>query len=83
MKFPEPLTISLARCGGLSFIYGAQTIDSQAEMIRKVKKIKSGFVVCDSYLSPEHTLNEILRLKEDTGQRTGGAHDIILKNKDY
>ncbi len=54
------LAISLARCGGLSFIYGAQTIDSQAEMIRKVKKFKSGFVVCDSYLSPNHTLNEIL-----------------------
>lgn len=64
------LAISLARCGGLSFIYGAQTIDSQAEMIRKVKKFKSGFVVCDSYLSPEHTLNEILRLKEDTGHTT-------------
>ena len=38
------LAIALARNGGLSFIFGSQPIESQAEMVRKVKKFKAGFV---------------------------------------
>lgn len=52
---PE-LAIELARNGGLSFIFGSQPIASQAEMVRKVKKFKAGFVTSDSNLTPEHTL---------------------------
>lgn len=33
----DTLAIALARCGGLSFIYASQTIENQAEMVRKVK----------------------------------------------
>ena len=51
---PE-LAIELARNGGLSFIFGSQPIASQAEMVRKVKKFKAGFVTSDSNLTPEHT----------------------------
>ena len=47
------LAIELARNGGLSFIFGSQPIDSQAEMVRKVKKFKAGFVTSDSNLTPE------------------------------
>ena len=48
------LAIALARNGGLSFIFGSQPIESQAEMVRKVKKFKAGFVTSDSNISPYH-----------------------------
>ena len=52
---PE-LAIELARNGGLSFIFGSQPIASQAEMVRRVKKFKAGFVTSDSNLTPENTI---------------------------
>ncbi|MCL2073568.1 MAG: IMP dehydrogenase [Marinilabiliaceae bacterium] len=64
--------IALARNGGLSFIYGSQPIDTQAEMVRKVKKFKAGFVVSDANLTPEHNLNDVLELKNKTGFSTIG-----------
>jgi IMP dehydrogenase len=66
------LAIALARNGGLSFIFGSQPIDSQAEMIRRVKKFKAGFVISDSNLTPNHTLKDVLDLKEATGHSTLG-----------
>ena len=72
---PE-LAIELARNGGLSFIFGSQPIASQAEMVRKVKKFKAGFVTSDSNLTPEHTLDDVLRLLAQTGHSTIGiTHD--------
>lgn len=64
------MAIELARCGGLSFIYVSQPIDQQAEMVRKVKKYKAGFVVSDSNLKPDDTLADVLALKERTGHST-------------
>jgi IMP dehydrogenase len=64
------LAIALARCGGLSFIYGSQPILQQAEMIKKVKRFKAGFVVSDSNLSPDHTLRDVIELKEKTKHST-------------
>ncbi|MDR0348722.1 MAG: IMP dehydrogenase [Tannerella sp.] len=72
---PE-LAIELARNGGLSFIFGSQPVESQAEMVRKVKKFKAGFVVSDSNLTPEHTLADVLTLVHETGHSTiGVTHD--------
>lgn len=64
--------IALARNGGLSFIYGSQTIESQSEMVTKVKKFKAGFVESDSNLTPENTLADVLALKDETGHSTLG-----------
>src|SRR5690606_28083858 len=64
------MAIELARCGGLSFIYCSQPIDQQAEMVKKVKKYKAGFVVSDSNLKPDDTLADVLALKESTGHST-------------
>lgn len=61
------LAIELARNGGLSFIFGSQTIESQAEMVRKVKKFKAGFVVSDSNLTPNHTLKDVIALVKRQG----------------
>ncbi len=68
----DNMAIALARNGGLSFIFGSQPIDTQAEMVRKVKKFKAGFVVSDSNLTPEHTLADVIALIEKTGHSTFG-----------
>lgn len=64
------MAIALAKSGGISFIYCSQTIEEEAEMVRRVKKYKAGFVISDSNLRPENTLKEILELKERTGHST-------------
>jgi IMP dehydrogenase len=66
------LAIELARSGGISFVFCSQTIESQAEMIRKVKKFKAGFVVSDSNLKPSDTLSDVVQLTGLTGHRTIG-----------
>ncbi len=66
----DSLAIALSRCGGLSFIFGSQSIEKQAEMVRKVKKYKQGFVISDSNLTVHHTLKDVLELREATGHST-------------
>lgn len=63
---PE-LAISLARAGGLSFIYCSQTIASQAAMVMKVKSHKAGFVRSDSNLRPTDSLKMAVALHRRTG----------------
>lgn len=66
----DTMAVALAREGGVSFIYGSQTIEAQADMVRKVKAYKAGFVVSDSNLIPDNTLADVLALKEKTGHST-------------
>ena len=66
----DTLAIALAKEGGISFIFGSQTIESQAEMVRKVKNHKAGFVVSASNLTPDNTLADVLALKEKNGFST-------------
>jgi IMP dehydrogenase len=66
------MAIALAKNGGLSFIFGSQPIESQCEMVRKVKKFKAGFVVSDANLKPDQTLKDVLELKARTGHSTIG-----------
>ena len=66
----DRLAVALAKEGGLSFIYGSQPIESQCEMVRKVKNYKAGFVVSDSNITPETSLNEILERLEESGHST-------------
>ena len=88
----EKLAIALAKQGGISFIYGSQSIQSEADMIRRVKAYKKGFVTSDSNLPPEATLNDVLDLKVRTGHSTvaitddGTAHGKLLglvASRDY
>jgi IMP dehydrogenase len=69
------MAIALAQNGGLSFIFGSQSIEEQAKMVRMVKKFKAGFVVSDANLTPEHTLQDVLDLKEQKGFSTIGITD--------
>ena len=66
----DTLAIALAKEGGISFIFGSQSIESQAAMVSKVKGYKAGFVVSASNLTPEHTLADVLALKEANGFST-------------
>ena len=66
----DTLAVALAKEGGISFIFGSQTIENQAEMVRRVKKYKAGFVVSDSCVTPEATVADLVELKERTGHST-------------
>ena len=88
----DTMAIALAKEGGVSFIYGSQTVQQQADMIRKVKAHKAGFVTSDSNIKPDGTLNEVISLKEKFGHSTiavtddGTAHGKLLgivSSRDY
>ncbi|MDR0469514.1 MAG: IMP dehydrogenase [Peptococcaceae bacterium] len=66
----DKMAIALAREGGISFLYCSQPIESQAQMIAKVKSYKAGFVPSDSNLTPQSTLADVLTLKAKTGHST-------------
>lgn len=66
----DNMAVALAKEGGISFIYGSQSIESQAQMVAKVKSYRAGFVVSDSNICPENTLEDILALKKKTGHST-------------
>jgi len=88
----DRMAIALAKQGGLSFIYGAQSIEDQARMVKKVKDYKAGFVLSDSNIAPENTLQDVLNLKKKTGHSTmavtedGTEHGRLLgvvTSRDY
>lgn len=88
----EKMAIALAREGGCSFIYGSQSIESQAKMVRRVKKHKAGFIKSDSNVKSGTPLREVIELIEQTGHSTvtitddGSAHGKFLglvTDKDY
>ena len=66
----DTLAIALAKEGGISFIYGSQSIEDEAAMVARVKNYKAGFVVSDSNLKPDSTLADVLALFEEMGHST-------------
>ena len=66
----DTMAVALAKEGGISFIFGSQTIENQAKMIKKVKAYKAGFVKSDSNLRPDQTLADVLELKARRGHST-------------
>ena len=88
----DKMAIALAKEGGISFIYGSQSIADQAAMIARVKAYKAGFVTSDSNVRPDQTLEEVIALSEKTGHSTcavtedGTAHGKlvgIITSKDF
>lgn len=86
------LAVALAQQGGLAFIYGSQSAEDEAAMVREVKSYKAGFVVSDSTLTPDMTLDEVVELLEQTGHSTmpvtedGDPHGRlcgIVTSRDY
>ena len=66
----DTMAIALAKEGGMSFIYGSQSIEDEAAMVARVKNYKAGFVVSDSNLRPDNTLADVLELYERNGHNT-------------
>ena len=66
----DKMAVALAREGGISFIYGSQSVAQQVAMVKKAKNHKAGFVQSDSNVRPDQTLGDILDLKEKTGHST-------------
>jgi IMP dehydrogenase len=88
----DVMAVALAKEGGLAFIYGSQSIESEAAMVMRVKDHKAGFVVSDSNLSPNQTLADVIKLKEKSGHSTmpvthdGSSHgrlEGIVTSRDY
>lgn len=88
----DTMAIALAKEGGMSFIYGAQSIESEAAMVARVKSYKAGFVTSASNVMPDQTLADILDLKEKNGYSTvavtedGSANGKLLgivSSRDY
>lgn len=88
----DGMAIALATEGGLSFIYGSQTVEDQAAMVARVKDYKAGFVRSDANLSPDMTLADVVELKERLGHSTmpvtddGSSHGKLLgvvTSRDY
>ena len=71
----EKLAVALAREGGVSFIYGSQSIEEEAAMLNRAKNFKAGFVVSDSNITKDATLADILELKERNGHSTVAVTD--------
>lgn len=71
----EKMAVALAIEGGVSFIYGSQSIEDEAAMVARVKDYKRGFVRSDSNIRPDATLADVLLLKEKTGHSTVAVTD--------
>ena len=88
----EKMGEALAREGGVAFIYGSQSADDEAEMVRRVKSYKAGFVASDSNLRPDATLRDVLELTKRTGHSTiaitsdgtpSGKLEGVVTSRDY
>ena len=88
----EKMAVALAKEGGVAFVYVSQSIESQAQMIRNVKSFKSGFVRSNWNLKPGDTLEDILKIKEETDHSTIPVTDNgewngkllgLITSKDY
>lgn len=80
----DTMAIALAKEGGVSFIYGSQSIEDEAAMVARVKNYKKGFITSTSNITPENTLADVIALKKRTGHSTvavthdGSAHGKLL-----
>ena len=88
----EEMAIALAREGGCSFIYGSQSIEDEANMVRDVKKYKAGFINSDSNVKSGTPLKDVVALVEKTGHSTvmitedgtsNGKFLGLVTDKDY
>ncbi|MBQ5927406.1 MAG: IMP dehydrogenase, partial [Clostridia bacterium] len=71
----DKLAVALATEGGVSFIYGSQSIEDEAAMVKRAKSHKAGFVKSDSNIRPDATLADVVALKEQTGHSTIAVTD--------
>ena len=66
----DRLAVALATEGGVSFIYGSQSVEDEAAMVARAKSYKAGFVKSDSNVKPDDTLGDVVELTKKTGHST-------------
>ena len=66
----DTLAVALATQGGVAFIYGSQSIEDEAAMVKRAKTYKAGFVKSDSNIKPDDTLEDVINLTNKTGHST-------------
>ena len=66
----DKLAVALATQGGVSFIYGSQSVKDEADMVRRAKTYKAGFVTSDSNIKPDDTLADVINITAKTGHST-------------
>ncbi len=88
----DQMAVALAKEGGVAFIYGSQSIEDQANMVKKAKNYKAGFVVSDSNVKPDATIADLLKVIRNTGHSTvavtsDGTHngklEGLITSRDY
>ena len=66
----DKLAVALATQGGVSFIYGSQSVEDEAAMVKRAKSYKAGFVKSDSNIRPDATLADVMEITARTGHST-------------
>ena len=55
---------------GVAFMFGWKGIEDEAAMVARANNFKAGFVISDSNITPDATLNDVIALKERNGHST-------------
>ena len=61
------MAIQMALHGGIGFIHYNNTIQEQRKQVDRVKNFKNGFITNPKVLSPEHTVEDVLAIKQKYG----------------
>ena len=70
------MAIAMARQGGIGIIHKNMSIEAQAEEVDRVKRSENGVITDPFYLSPEHTLKDVL--VRTTGTRVSHHEDVVV-----
>ena len=61
------MAIAMAQLGGIGILHNNNTAEEQAEMVRKVKRFRHGFIDDPIVLTPECTVTDVLDQKKKNG----------------
>jgi len=61
------MAIYMALLGGIGIIHYNNTIEEQAKQVSRVKRFENGFITDPIVLSPNHTIADIDKIKEEYG----------------